>query len=83
MSRFIDRSQVVTYKYNAITDFDTTKHFTLEFLSLLSLVFVTALNGGYSFTTFSLSVSWQEIWHMNYRRPAKLHTSNIAVPQHM
>jgi hypothetical protein len=57
MNRFIDHSQVVTTnKYNTITDVHTTKHSTLE-LSLLSLVFVTALNNGYSFTMFSLSVS--------------------------
>jgi hypothetical protein len=62
MNRFIDRSQVVTTnKYNTVNDFHTTKHSTLDLLSLLSLVFVTALNNGYSFTVFSLSVSWQRI----------------------
>jgi hypothetical protein len=59
---FIDHSQVVTSNtYNTVTDFHTTKHSTLEFSSLLLLVFVTALNNGYSFTVFSLSVSWQRI----------------------
>jgi hypothetical protein len=47
MNRFIDHSQVVTTnKYNTITDFHSTEHSTLEHLSLLSLVFVTALNNG-------------------------------------
>jgi hypothetical protein len=58
MNRFIDHSQVVTTnKYNTVTDFHITKHTTLDLLSLLSLVFVTALNNGCSFTMFTLSIS--------------------------
>jgi hypothetical protein len=86
MNRFIDRLQVVTtVKYNIITDFHTTKHsiILVELLSLLSLVFVTALNNGYSFTKCSLSVSWQRIQHMNYKSLAKLHIHNITVLHHM
>jgi hypothetical protein len=56
MNRFIGRSHVVTTnKYNTDTDFHTTKHSTLELHSLLSLVFVTAPNNGYSLTVFTLN----------------------------
>jgi hypothetical protein len=62
MNRYIEHSQVVTTnKYNTITDFHTTKHSTPELLSELTLLFVTALNNGYSFTMFSSSVSCQRI----------------------
>jgi hypothetical protein len=60
---FIDHVQVVTtYKYNTLADFHTTNHTTLNLLSVLSLVFITSLNNGYSSAMFSLSVSWQRIW---------------------
>jgi hypothetical protein len=44
---FIDHVQVVTTN-NTVADFYTTHHFTLNFVSLLSLVFVAALNNGNS-----------------------------------
>jgi hypothetical protein len=70
-----DHLQVVTTnKYNTVTDFHTTKHSTLDVLSMLSLVFVTFLNNGYSLTMFSLSVSLQ--WTDN------CHTPDITVLQH-
>jgi hypothetical protein len=49
-----------TNLYNTLTYF-TTSYSTLDLLSLLSLVFATAVNNVYSFTLFSLSVSWQRI----------------------
>jgi hypothetical protein len=59
---FIDHVEVITTnKYNTVADFHTTDHFTLNLLSLLSLVFIAALNNGYSSALFSLSVSWQWI----------------------
>jgi hypothetical protein len=79
MNRFIEHSHVVTTnKYNSITDFHTTKHSTLELLSLPALVFVTAHNNGFSFTMSSLSVSWQRILHRNYNH----HAPDITVLQH-
>jgi hypothetical protein len=50
-----------TNQCNTLTRVHTTNHSTLDLLSALSLVFVTALNNGYSFTMFSPSVSWQWI----------------------
>jgi uncharacterized protein YceK len=73
MNRFIGSLEIVTtrsyhnYKititHNQLTlsDWSTTNHSTLDLLSPLSLVFVTALNNGCSFTVLSLSVSWQLI----------------------
>jgi hypothetical protein len=59
---FIDHVQVVTTnECNTVADFHTANHSTLDLLSLLLLIFVTALNNGYTFTVFSLSVSWQWI----------------------
>jgi hypothetical protein len=59
---FIDPVQVVTTnKYNTVADFHTTNHSTVNLLGLLSLVFIAALNNGYSSAVFSLSVSWQWI----------------------
>jgi hypothetical protein len=62
VKRFIGHLQVVTANNYYITaDLHTTNHSTLDILSLLPLVFVTALNNGYSSTMFLLSVSCQRI----------------------
>jgi hypothetical protein len=81
---FIDHIQVVTTnKYNTVAVFHTTHHSTLE-LSLLSLVFVTALSNDYTFTVFSLSVSWQriltqELWQRRFR----YHCATAHVKSHI
>jgi hypothetical protein len=84
---FINHLQVVTTSnYNIISDFHTTKHSTLDDLILLSLVLVTAPNNGYSFTMFSLPVSWQRIYNtgimkvsLNYTLPLSLDYSTCKV----
>jgi hypothetical protein len=55
MIGFVNTLQVVsTNNYYTIADFHTTNHSTLSLLNLLSLGF----HNGYSYSMFSLDVSW-------------------------
>jgi hypothetical protein len=77
---FIDHSEVVTAtKYNTLADSHTPDHSTLNLLSVLSLVFITALNNGYSSAVFSLSDSWQRIYQSHYStcKVFKSHTKSF------
>jgi hypothetical protein len=77
-SAFTDHLQAVTTNnYNTVADFHTTNHSTLNLLSVLSLVFVTPLNIGYSSAMFSLPDSWQ--WTITVTLQISLYSSTHKV----
>jgi hypothetical protein len=78
VNRFDHLQAVITNTYYIMADFHTTNHSTLNLLSLLSLLFIAALNNGYSSAVFLLSSSWQWILHSN----CNSHALGMTVLQH-